>query len=100
MNNFQESLFKIGYNLQFVSLAGFHSMISSFYELGKNFKESNMEAIANLQVKETQMSKSGFTGLKHQQEVGSNYYELVGEALLDEDSELLMKKDSTENTQF
>jgi len=100
LNNFQESLFKIGYNLQFVSLAGFHSMISSFYELGKNFKESNMEAIANLQVKETQMSKSGFTGLKHQQEVGSNYYELVGEALLDEDSELLMKKDSTENTQF
>ena len=100
LNNFQESLFDFGYNLQFVSLAGFHSMISSFYELGANFKEINMEAIANLQLKETQMSKIGYTGLKHQQEVGSNYYELVGEALLGDESELLSKNDSTENNQF
>jgi len=75
-------------------------MISSFYELGASFKEINMEAIANLQLKETQMSEIGYTGLKHQQEVGSNYYELVGEALLGDESELLSKNDSTENTQF
>ena len=45
-------------------------------------------------------SKEGYTGIKHQQEVGGDYYEKIGEALLGEESDLLSKKDSTENTQF
>ena len=59
-----------------------------------------MSAILELQQFEKDLSKDGYTGIKHQQEVGGNYYERIGEALLGDESELLSKKDPTENTQF
>jgi len=98
--NFQKNLNEYGYKLQFVSLAGFHSMASSMYDLANKYKGGNMNAIIELQKFETNLSKEGYTGIKHQQEVGGDYYEKIGEALLGEKSDLLSKKDSTENTQF
>ena len=59
-----------------------------------------MNAIIELQQFEKDLSKDGYTGMRHQQEVGGNYYEKIGEALLGDDSELLSEKDSTENAQF
>ncbi len=56
--------------------------------------------LIELQQFEKDLSKDGYTGIKHQQEVGGNYYEKIGEALLGDDSELLSEKDSTESTQF
>ena len=100
IENFQKNLNEYGYKLQFVSLAGFHSMASSMYDLANKYKGGNMNAIIELQKFETNLSKEGYTGIKHQQEVGGNYYEKIGEALLGDESELLSKKDSTENTQF
>jgi len=100
IENFQKNLNEYGYKLQFVSLAGFHSMASSMYDLANKYKGGNMNAIIELQKFETNLSKEGYTGIKHQQEVGSDYYEKIGEALLGEESDLLSKKDSTENTQF
>ena len=90
----------LAYNLQFVSLAGFHSLASSMYELAKNYKGGDMSAIVSLQEKEIQLSEEGYTAIKHQQEVGGNYYETIGEVLLGEESELLSTKDSTESDQF
>jgi isocitrate lyase len=100
IENFQKNLNEYGYKLQFVSLAGFHSMASSMYDLANKYKGGNMNAIIELQKFETNLSKEGYTGIKHQQEVGGDYYEKIGEALLGEESDLLSKKDSTENTQF
>ena len=70
------------------------------YELAKNYKGGDMRAIVSLQEKEIELSKEGYTAIKHQQEVGSNYYETIGEVLLGEESELLSTKDSTETDQF
>jgi isocitrate lyase len=100
IKEFQKNLFELGYNLQFVSLAGFHSLASSMYELANNYKGGDMSAIVGLQEKELQLKKEGYTAIKHQQEVGGNYYETIGEVLLGEESELLSKKDSTESDQF
>ena len=100
VENFQNNLNDFGYKLQFVSLAGFHSLASSMYDLANKYKGGNMSAIIELQEFEKKLSKEGYTGIRHQQEVGGNYYEKIGEALLGESSELLSKKDSTENTQF
>ena len=100
IENFQSELSSYGYKLQFVSLAGFHSLASSMYDLASKYKGGNMSAILELQQFEKDLSKDGYTGIKHQQEVGGNYYEKIGEALLGDESELLSKKDSTENTQF
>ena len=100
VENFQSNLNDYGYKLQFVSLAGFHSLASSMYDLANKYKGGNMNAIIELQQFEKDLSKDGYTGIKHQQEVGGNYYEKIGEALLGDDSELLSEKDSTENTQF
>ena len=100
IKEFQKKLFELGYKLQFVSLAGFHSLASSMYELAKNYKGGDMSAIVSLQEKEIELSKEGYTAIKHQQEVGSNYYETIGEVLLGEESELLSTKDSTETDQF
>jgi isocitrate lyase len=100
IKEFQKKLFKLGYKLQFVSLAGFHSLASSMYELAKSYKGGDMSAIVSLQEKEMQLSEEGYTAIKHQQEVGGNYYETIGEVLLGEESELLSTKDSTESDQF
>jgi isocitrate lyase len=70
------------------------------YDLANKYKGGNMNAIIELQQFEKDLSKDGYTGMKHQQEVGGNYYEKIGEALLGDDSELLSEKDSTENSQF
>ncbi len=63
------------------------------------FNDQSKTAIS-LQEKEIQLSKEGYTAIKHQQEVGGNYYETIGEVLLGEESELLSTKDSTESDQF
>jgi isocitrate lyase len=97
---FQNNLSEFGYTLQFVSLAGFHSMASSMYELAKNYKGGNMKAIVDLQEHEINLSKDGYTAIKHQQEVGGDYFESIGEIVMGSKSELLSKKDSTEEEQF
>jgi len=100
IKTFQEKLSSFGYKLQFVSLAGFHSLSSSMYQLGKEFKGGDMSAIVKLQELGFNLSEEGYTGIKHQQEVGGNYYETIGEILLGENSNLLSTKDSTETEQF
>ena len=100
LEEFQSKLADYGYKLQFVSLAGFHSMSSSMYELANKYKGGNMKAFVDLQKNEIELEKEGYTATKHQQEVGSNYYERLGEIILGKDSQLLSEKDSTENTQF
>jgi len=75
-------------------------MASSMYELAKNYKGGNMKAIVDLQKNELELSKDGYTAIKHQQEVGGDYYESIGEIVMGSDSKLLSKKDSTEEQQF
>ena len=100
IKTFQQKLSSYGYKLQFVSLAGFHSLSSSMYQLGKEFKGGDMSAIVKLQKLGFKLSEEGYTAIKHQQEVGGNYYETIGEILLGENSNLLSTKDSTETEQF
>ena len=53
-----------------------------------------------MQEYELKLSKEGYTAIKHQQEVGGDYFESIGEIVMGDDSELLSKKNSTEETQF
>jgi len=75
-------------------------MSSSMYNLANNYKGGNMKAIVDLQEYELELSKEGYTAIKHQQEVGGDYFESIGEIVMGNDSELLSKKNSTEETQF
>ena len=70
------------------------------YNLANNYKGGNMKAIVDLQEYELKLSKEGYTAIKHQQEVGGDYFESIGEIVMGDDSELLSKKNSTEETQF
>ena len=69
VSGFQDELSQYGYKLQFVSLAGFHSMASAMYELATQYKGGNMKAFVDLQKKEMELEKKGYTATKHQQEV-------------------------------
>ena len=73
-----------------------HEAADVFYHL-IIYLEANNIKIEDIEI---ELEKRGYTGTKHQQEVGSNYYDQVGEIILGQDSELLSEKDSTENTQF
>jgi len=70
------------------------------YELASNYKGGNMKAIVDLQEHELNLSRNGYTAIKHQQEVGGDYFESIGEIIMGNNSELLSKKDSTEENQF
>ena len=79
IENFQSELSSYGYKLQFVSLAGFHSLASSMYDLASKYKGGNMSAILELQQFEKDLSKDGYTGIKriNKRLVGITMKELV-----------------------
>ncbi len=75
---FQETLGELGYKFQFVTLAGFHSLNTSMFELASEYKYRGMSAYSKLQEKEFDLEKSsGFKAVKHQSFVGAGYYDEV-----------------------
>jgi isocitrate/methylisocitrate lyase len=97
---FQRELAGMGYKFQFVTLAGFHALNASMFELATGYVEEGMSAYVRLQEREFELEKAGYTATRHQREVGAGYFDLVAQAVAGADSSTLALKGSTEEEQF
>jgi len=97
---FQQELADLGYRFQFVTLAGFHAVCASMFELAHGYAREGMSAYVRLQEQEFALEEHGYTATKHQREVGAGYFDAVLEAITDGTSSTLALKGSTEETQF
>ncbi len=98
---FQAELGAMGYAFQFVTLAGFHALNLSMYELAAEYHDRGMEAYAKLQDREFALQKSkGYTAVKHQSFVGTGYFDEVARAISAGEGSTTALKDSTEERQF
>jgi isocitrate lyase len=96
---FQRELGAMGYKFQFITLAGFHSLNYSMFELAHGYARNNMSAFVELQEKEFAAAERGFTAVKHQREVGTGYFDAVTTTIEREASTAALKG-STEDEQF
>jgi isocitrate lyase len=97
---FQERLGELGYRFQFITLAGFHTLNHSMFELARGYREQGMSAYAELQQREFASEDDGYTAVKHQAEVGAGYFEEVAMAITGGESETTALSGSTEESQF
>jgi isocitrate lyase len=96
---FQPELAAMGYKFQFITLAGFHALNASMFELAQRYAEEGMSAYVRLQEREFELEVSGYTATRHQREVGAGYFDAVSTAVSEETSTLAMEA-STEEDQF
>jgi isocitrate lyase len=97
---FQKELGTMGYRYQFITLAGFHAMNASMFELAKGYEENGMTAYVALQDREFALEEEGYTATKHQREVGAGYFDLVTQAVSGGATSTLALVGSTEEEQF
>lgn len=90
----------MGYRYQFITLAGFHALNASMFELARGYAESGMPAYVELQNAELAMEDQGYTAMRHQREVGAGYFDLVSQTVNGGQSSTLSLKGSTEEDQF
>src|SRR4051794_3432400 len=101
IRSFQDKLAEWGYKFQFITLAGFHTLNFSMFELARKYRERGMSAYANLQEKEFAAEDGGYTATKHQREVGASYFDEVAQAIQGEgEVETAAVAGSTEEEQF
>lgn len=98
--NFQVELGKMGYKFQFVTLAGFHALNHSMFELARGYKERGMAAYSELQQAEFTSEQYGYTATRHQREVGTGYFDEVSQVVTGGTSSTTALKGSTEEAQF
>ncbi len=97
---FQVELGKMGYKFQFVTLAGFHALNHSMFELARGYKERGMAAYSQLQEAEFASEKHGYSATRHQREVGTGYFDEVSMVISGGTSSTTALKGSTEAAQF
>jgi isocitrate lyase len=97
---FQRELGAMGYKFQFITLAGFHALNHSMFELAHGYAARGMSAFVELQQKEFAAAPLGFTAVKHQREVGTGYFDAVTQAVSAGMSSTVALKGSTEEAQF
>jgi len=98
--NFQKELANMGYKFQFVTLAGFHALNYSMFELARGYRDHGMAAYSTLQEAEFEMEKEGYTATKHQREVGTGYFDEVAQVVSGGKSSTVALVGSTEAEQF
>jgi len=98
--SFQRELAELGYKFQFVTLAGFHAVCSSMFDLARGYSQDGMSAYVRLQEQEFAAEEFGYTATRHQREVGAGYFDAVLEAVTGGQSSTLALKGSTEEAQF
>ncbi|HLG07253.1 MAG TPA: isocitrate lyase [Gaiellaceae bacterium] len=98
--SFQRELARMGYRFQFVTLAGFHALCASMFDLATGYVEDGMSAYVKLQQHEFSLEDQGYTATRHQREVGAGYFDAVLEAITGGESSTLALKGSTEEAQF
>jgi len=97
---FQDDLGDMGYAFQFITLAGFHALNHSMFELAKGYKESQMTAYVALQEAEFASEQDGYTATRHQREVGAGYFDDVATVISAGQASTLAMAGSTEEAQF
>jgi isocitrate lyase len=97
---FQKELGAMGYRYQFITLAGFHSLNASMFELARGYASAGMTAYVELQDREFAMEARGYTATRHQREVGAGYFDLVSQAVSGGSTSTLALDGSTEQAQF
>ena len=96
--SFQDELSALGYRFQFVTLAGFHALNASLFELAHGYARDGMTSYVALQEREFELEEHGYTATRHQREVGAGYFDAVLQAL--GESSTLALAGSTEEAQF
>lgn len=89
----------MGYKFQFITLAGFHALNMSMFELAHGYARNGMTAFVELQEKEFAAASKGFTAVKHQREVGTGYMDQILNTI-NKNSSIGALKGSTEDEQF
>jgi isocitrate lyase len=97
---FQRELGAMGYKFQFVTLAGFHAVNYSMFDLSRGYRDRGMAAYAELQAAEFDAEAEGYTATRHQREVGTGYFDVVSEIISGGASSTLALHESTERQQF
>ncbi len=97
---FQRELGAMGYKFQFVTLAGFHALSASMFNLARDYRDHGMAAYAVLQEAEFAAERDGYSATKHQREVGTGYFDLVAQIIADGKSSTAALDGSTEAEQF
>jgi isocitrate lyase len=97
---FQRDLARMGYRFQFITLAGFHALNLSMFELASGYRDDAMAAYVALQEREFSLEESGYTATRHQREVGAGYFDQVMQAVSGGASSTLALTGSTEEQQF
>jgi isocitrate lyase len=98
--NFQNELGALGYKFQFVTLAGFHALNFSMFELARQYREEGMTAYSRMQQSEFAAEEHGYTATKHQHEVGTGYFDDVVNVISNGQSSTTALAGSTETAQF
>jgi isocitrate lyase len=97
---FQRELAAMGYRFQFITLAGFHALNFSMFELARGYKAQQMSAYVKLQQAEFAAESAGYTATKHQREVGAGYFDAVTQTVTGGSSSITALAGSTEEQQF
>lgn len=97
---FQDELGKMGYKFQFVTLAGFHALNHSMFDLARKYKNHGMAAYSELQQAEFSSEEFGYSATRHQREVGTGYFDEVAQVVSGGTSSTGALKGSTESEQF
>ena len=97
---FRKELAAMGYRFQFVTLAGFHALNASMFELAHGYADEGMTAYVRLQQREMGLEPDGYTATRHQQEVGTGYFDLVSRVISGGTSSTAALEGSTEQQQF
>ena len=100
METFREKLAEFGYKFQFITLAGFHALNTSMFELSKAYKNRGMAGYSELQEREFALQEDGFKAVKHQAFVGTQYFDTVQNIVQQGTSSTTAMSGSTEEAQF
>ncbi|OQP53423.1 isocitrate lyase [Niastella yeongjuensis] len=100
METFREELAALGFRFQFITLAGFHALNTSMFELSRSYKEKGMAGFSELQQKEFALQAEGFKAVKHQSFVGTGYFDTVQNIIQQGISSTVAMSNSTETAQF
>jgi isocitrate lyase len=97
---FQRELGAMGYRFQFITLAGFHALNFSMFQLARGYRSQQMSAYVTLQQAEFDAERDGYTATRHQREVGAGYFDAVAQAVTGGTSSITALAGSTEAAQF
>ena len=100
IERFQRELGAMGYKFQFITLAGFHALNESMFELARGYAAEGMPAYVRLQEREFELEADGYTATKHQREVGAGWFDEIAQAVSGGQSSTLALTGSTEEAQF